>query len=234
MVKIFAIKENSMSQVKIEQLPLTRDWLDETFDRHAYHCFPMTIANRMGWGISYPKDISFVWNGSTSPKPDSVAIISGHEFVNTYRGNATITFKTGYKFESEKNISLLTSPVPNQFIRGAQCITTIMSTSLAPGSLEIAWRMLEPNQVITIPAGTPVASIMPISLTDLQEHEMIISNQKPISPKEHFEKEQRSKFVEAKNSVGDWSHLYRDGLDYLGNVVGKHEAKSIKLITREL
>lgn len=233
MVDIFALRENPFSEVVIDQLPLKRDWLDETHNRHAYHCFPMAIANRIGWGISFPEDISFIWDGESDTTSVHVKILKGERFVNTNRSNATITFMSGFKFESEKNISLLTMPVPNQFIRGAQCITTIMSTSLAPGSLDIAWRILEPNIEITIPAGTPVAAIMPISLTYLQEHDMVVDNKPSDSPEISQYLKDRANFVNDKNSVGDWSHLYRDGIDHLGNVIGEHEAKSVKLKTTD-
>lgn len=231
MIDIFAIKENPMSPISLEQLPLTRDWLDETSNRHAYHCFPMTIANRIGWGISFPEDISFIWDGESDISSDHVKVLKGHQFVNTSRSNATVSFPTGYKFESEKNISLLTMPVPNQFIRGAQCITTIMSTSLAPGSLDIVWRVLEPNVEILIPAGTPVGAILPISLSYLQDHQIIIKDMQQLSPEKSKYLEERAKYADSKNSTGNWSHLYRDGLDHLGNIVGEHESKSIRLRT---
>jgi hypothetical protein len=48
------------SYANIDQLPLQRDWMDLTFDRHAYHCFPVSLSNRLGWGISYPEDIVFI------------------------------------------------------------------------------------------------------------------------------------------------------------------------------
>lgn len=220
-----------MSRVVLDQLKLSRDWLDETSDRHAYHCFPMTIANRVGWGISYPEDISFIWDGESDTLASHVTILKGNDFANSNRSNATISFNTGYKFKTDKNISLMTMPVPNQFIRGAQCISTIISTSVMPGSLDIVWRILEPNIEITIPAGTPVGAIVPISLTDLQNYEMVIKHPENISPEESEYNRQRAVFTNAKNSVGDWSHLYRDAVDHLGKVVGEHEAKSIRLKT---
>jgi hypothetical protein len=37
----------------------------------------------------------------------------------------------------------------------------------------------------------------------------------------------RAKASEAKNSVGDWTHYYRDAVDHNGDSVGEHEAKKI-------
>ena len=210
----------------IEQLPLQRDWMDETGERHAYHCFPMSLANRLGWSISFPEDIVFKWDGGLDASPERISIISGHTFANVNRANHTISFETGLSFSAEENVSLLTMPVPNQFIRGAQCFTTIISTSVLPGSLPIAWMVTEPNIEITIPANTPVAAVLPISLTDIQEHDLVVTDMKPGSGFPMYMKE-RGEAAEKKNSVGDWSHFYRDAVDHLGNKLGKHEAKKI-------
>lgn len=216
----------------IEQLPLQRDWMDETGERHAYHCFPMSLANRLGWSISFPEDIVFMWDGGQDPGPDRIKILAGHNFANVNRANHTISFETGLAFSAEENVSLLTMPVPNQFIRGAQCFTTIISTSVLPGSLPIAWMVTEPNVEIKIPANTPVAAVLPISLTDVQSHDLVVTDIKPGSTFQNYMKD-RGEAAEKRNSVGDWSHFYRDAVDHLGNKLGKHETKKIIMNVRE-
>lgn len=216
----------------LEQLPMNRDWMEKTGERHAYHCFPISLANRFGWSVSFPEDITFMWDGNESLDAKHVKIISGHKYVNINRANHTISFETGLKFDAEENVSLMTMPVPNQFIRGAQCFTTIVSTSVMPGSLPIAWMITEPNLEITIPAGTPVAAILPVSITNTQEYEMVISNKGPKSDFDGYMKA-RADAAEAKNSIGDWSHFYRDAVDHLGKIIGKHESKKIVLKVTE-
>jgi hypothetical protein len=213
----------------IEQLPLKRDWMEKTHERHAYHCFPLSLSNRLGWGISFPEDIVVRWDGGNGvdPSQDRIQIIKGNQFTNVYRANHTLSFETGLRFEGEngENLTLLTMPVPNEFVRGAQCFTTLISTSALPGSLPIAWMITEPNLEITIPAGTPVATVFPISLTDLQDYELTIEKDKVVEFNESMK--DRGEAAQAKNSVGDWSHFYRDAIDHLGKPFGKHEAKKI-------
>lgn len=215
----------------IEQLQARRDWMDDTNDKHAYMCFPLNLTNRLGWGISFPEDIRFIWDGVTDTTPDHITVLEGHQFVNTARGNATISFTTGLKFTTDEMTSMLAMPVPNLFVRGAQCYTTLISTSFFIHMLPVAWRLTEPNVEILIPAGTPVAAVMPISLTGLQsEYEMQLS---PEGPTQEYWEEVR-KYGDAniiKNGVGDWSKMYRDAVDYEGATVGAHETKSIKLKT---
>jgi len=214
----------------IDQIQMKRDWMDLTFDRHAYHCFPMSLANRLGWGISFPEDITFIWDGINDSTPNHVRILSGERYVHADRGNRTISFNTNIHFQTDKNLSLLTMPVPNQFIPGAQCITTIISTSVLETDFPIAWMITVPNIEITIPAGTPIAAILPISLTDLQSYEVVVKNEMPTvwHTKDWGDKMSgRSEASMARNSVGDWTHFYRDAVDHTGAPVGEHEAKKL-------
>ena len=97
--------------------------------------------------------------------------------------------------------------------------------------LPIAWKITEANKEITIPAGTPVAAVLPISLTALEnDYEMMIDP----NPIPHTYWEEVAKYgaaAQLKNEVGDWSKMYRDAVDYKGDSVGAHETKSIKLKT---
>jgi hypothetical protein len=83
---------------KIEQLPVKREWMDKTFDGHAYRCFPLSLTNQMGWGFSFPKDITVIWDGSDTEQGDHIKVLEGHEFVNTNRGTATLIFNIGWFF----------------------------------------------------------------------------------------------------------------------------------------
>jgi hypothetical protein len=230
-INAYILSDKSAS---LAQLPMTRGWMDSTFDRHVYHCFPLSIANRIGWTVSFPEDITFIWDGVTSSRPDHIKILSGEKYAHPDRGNQTVSFNTGIYFNSEKNISLLTMPVPNQFIDGAFCMTTVISSSVFDNDFPIAWMVTRPNVEITIPANTPIASIVPISLSEIQKYELNVRDGIPDlwKTKDWMEnKKARGVAAQEKNSVGDWSHFYRDAVDHLGNTVGEHEAKKIVLKT---
>lgn len=229
-VDVYSLGDNSAN---IEQLSLKRDWMDATSERHAYQCFPISLANRLGWSISFPEEISFIWDGVFAPQPGHVTVLSGHKYVHPNRGSASISFNTGLVFDSKKNISLLTIPVPNQFIEGTQCFTTVISTSVLQNEFPVAWMINKPNSVITIPANTPIAAVIPISLVEVQDHSLTIKSGVPAAwkTKDWNEKmEKRSKMSQEKNSVGDWTHFYRDAvIDTFGEKMGEHESKKITL-----
>lgn len=214
----------------LDQLPMNRDWMDITFDRHAYHCFPMSLANRAGLGISFKEDLSFIWDGVNTSSDQHIKIIKGESFAHSKRGNRTISLETGLFFSPEKNISILTMPTPNAFLDGVQCISTIISTSAIVGPLPIALMVTKPNELITIPAGTIVASILPISLKQLNDLEVSIIPEVPnfiSNPEWNKRIQERGNASQELNSKGEWTHFYRNAVDHNGDPYGEHEAKKI-------
>jgi len=205
--------------------------MEDTPDKHAYMCFPITVTNRLGWGISFPEDISFIWDGIDDTSPSHVTILKGEEYANPLRGSATVSFRTGLIFETDENTTMLTMPVPNQFIAGTQCFTTLISTSFYKPELPVAWKITEANKEIVIPAGTPIAAVLPISVGSLENDYVLEIDH---TPKDDSYWEELRKYGEAaqdKNGVGDWSKMYRNAINYDGSSMGKHESKAIRLKT---
>lgn len=223
-----SVYQSKNSKVNFSTIPVKRDWMDNTFDKHAYRCFPVSLANTLGWTFSYPEDISFVWDGISDSSDLHVKVLKGEEYVFTNRANATISFNSTLNFRTQENISLLLMPVPNQFIDGVQGFTTIISTSVLDTALPYAWKITKANEVITIPANTPIVSIIPISLTDVQNTEVELYY-------ENFDQAYYQKISEYGKTSGEitkggeWTNFYRDAVDHLGNKQGNHETKSLKL-----
>ncbi len=227
MYKVTAYKNNNSAN--ISQINIKRDWMDNTVDGHAYKCFPVTLANGLGWGLSFPKDISFVWDGISDTSGNHVKILEGEEYCYTERANATISFKTGIVFETDKDVSLLQMPVPNMFIDGAQAFTTIISTSFFKGEFPCALRITKPFTKITIKANQPFISIVPISLSYLQNSIIEIDNYKNIKNNVVLKEEEHVKIVKEKTDSGKWTNFYRDAVNYKGQKIGEHEVKAIRL-----
>lgn len=226
-IDVFKVSPNAAN---ISQLPIQRDWMDETFDKHAYKCFPVSLTNGLGWGISFPKDIVFIWDGinTSDPREEHVKILEGQEYAYSQRANATVSFNTGLVFRTENNLSILHMPVPNQFIEGYHAFTTLISTSFFKGAMPSAARITKSNKEIIIKANTPVAAILPISLTQLNNSEI---NMKSITdlPNNFFPGVDYNDTVSKINKEGKWTNFYRDAVDHKGNKIGEHEIKAIRL-----
>jgi hypothetical protein len=186
-MKITAYKHQG-TRSKIEQTNLKRDWMEDTLDGHAYKCFPVSLANTIGWSISFLDDIEFIWDGVSDTSADHVKIISDPgQLCTTQRANATISFYSGIFFETEPDVSMLQIVPPNFFVDGATPFTTVISTSIFKEAIPIAWKITRPNTVIKIPAGMPVATFIPISLSKYQGVELEIKDK--IFDEDHFLKQ---------------------------------------------
>lgn len=228
------VYKNNQTRSKIEQTKVKRDWMDDTLDAHAYKCFPVSMANTIGWSISFLDDIEFIWDGISDTTPDHVTVLSGPVGVpTTVRGNATISFYSGFYFDTPENVSMLQIVPPNFFVDGATPFTTVISTSVLKEAIPIAWRITRPNTVIKIPAGMPVATFIPISLKEYQDVELEIKD-KVFENMDWEEKEKRQKVWDEITKKGGFTNFYRDAVDYLGNKVGSHEIKSLKLKITDL
>lgn len=213
---------------ELSPLSVTRDWMDATPEKHAYRCFPVTLANTIGWTLSAKEDISFIWNGTVDTTGDHVKILNGKHLAYTGRGQATVSFNTGLIFKSEKNISLMVLPLPNYFIKDFVPMSSVISTSFYRHDFPLAIRILEENKEITIKAGDPIAVILPISLSMLKEESIVVEDFIP--PLDYFEKTRSyGDAAQEVNKTGKFTDWYRDAVDENGNSVGQHEVKSLKL-----
>ncbi|MED5208617.1 MAG: DUF6065 family protein [Chloroflexota bacterium] len=51
---------------EIRQSRPRRDWMDESYKKHAYKCLPLTVANTLGWEVLLPEEVSFIQYEETS------------------------------------------------------------------------------------------------------------------------------------------------------------------------
>ena len=208
----------------ISKFDIKREWMDNTFKGHAYHCFPIGLANQLGWSLSFPEDISFIWDGISDSSPDHVKVISGNQYVYTERANATISFKTGIVLKTDSDISLLHMPSPNFFIDGVQAFTTLISSSFYEFEFPCAMMITKPNETITIKANQPVISILPINLNYIQGSELFINN---YSSNDSFDHLKYGEEITNINLSGKWSDFYRNAVDHTGKHLGSHQEKKL-------
>lgn len=212
----------------LEPLPVKREWATDLPYPHVYKCFPMTLANQMGYGISFPDDIIFEWDGNKNILPSSIRVTSGHKWIYMDRGWGTVSFKTGLIFKTDEDVSMLSYPVPNQFVEGFQIFTTLIATSFFESAWQVAGQVTRSNYKIILPARTPVSAVMPISLSKLNDS---VATKKPFESLNYnkYTGEEYYKYNTMMIKLGKPTGQYRNGENHKGEVYGKHEVKSIKL-----
>jgi hypothetical protein len=215
-------------QFDITPMSIKRDWMDVTSEKHAYRCFPVTQANVVGWYLSCKEDIVFTWDGINDQTDQHVKIKSPD---NSYsgRGQSSISLNTSLVFRTDPDVSILTINPVNYFNEDFETMSNLISTSFYDNPLPLALKAKKANQETIIKAGTPVATIIPISLTALNNTAINIVAYK--DPDRIREKANISygEAAQVLNSSGQWTDWYREAVDETGKSVGQHEVKTLKL-----
>lgn len=212
----------------IQPMSIKRDWMDLTSEKHAYRCFPVTQANVVGWNLSCKEDIVFFWDGINDQTDQHVKITSP-EGSYAGRGQSSISLNTSLIFRTDPDVSILTINPVNYFNDDFETMSNLISTSFYDNPLPLALKAKRANQEITIKAGTPIATIIPISLTNLNNTTIeIVAYQDPDRKRQQANIDYGTA-AQAVNSSGEWTDWYREAVDENGNSVGSHEVKTLKL-----
>lgn len=224
---ITAYKKTPMA-LDISPMSIKRDWMDETPQGHAYRCHPVTSANVIGWSISCPVDLKFIWNGINDTSGDNVKILEGQNYLYTGRGQSTVSFNTGFILRTNETTSVLTITPQNYFDTDVEVVSSLISTSFLNTDFPLAIKCKTANKEITIKAGTPIATIIPISLTSLKDESIEIINF--VHTQEYSDAlSSYGAAAQEINKMGEWTDWYRNAVNEKGESVGSHEVKNLKL-----
>jgi hypothetical protein len=207
---------------------IKRDWMDATPQGHAYRCHPVTSANVLGWYISCPVDIKFIWNGINDTNQDNVKVLEGEDYVYTGRGQSTISFYTGFILRTDQKMSIFTITPQNYFNQDIEVVSSLVSTSFLDSDFPLAIKCMTPNKEIIIKANTPIATIIPISITSLKDESLEILNFQNIEER-NKKMESYGDAAQEMNKRGEWTDWYRNAVNEKGESVGSHEVKNLKL-----
>lgn len=233
MLKI-TVEKNQFSHINIEPMSIKRDWMDVTPEKHAYRCFPVTQSNMIGWSLSCDEDISFIWNGKNDTTPDNVKILKGENFTYTGRGQSSVSFHTGLTFKTEENISMLTINPVNYFSPDFETMSSLISTSWFDGDFPLAIKAKSADKEILIKAGEPIATIIPISLTALDNTSIKIYDYQDIDGARQKAHQAYGNAAQEINKSGEWTDWYRNAVNEKGESLGSHETKALRLFVEDM
>jgi len=224
-----SVEKTLDSKIDISPMSIKRDWMDKTSEKHAYRCFPVTQANMVGWDLSCSLDIIFTWNGISDQGDNNVSILNGQSVCYTGRGQATLSFNTGLIFKTDEQVSLLSINPVNYFNEDFETMSSLISTSFYGNPLPLAIKVKSAHKKVKIKAGTPLATLIPISLTNLDNSTIDIVE---YADKNRTREKANKSYGEASqvlNQSGEWTDWYRNAVNENGESLGNHETKTLKL-----
>ncbi len=202
--------------------------MDDTSENHAYRCFPVTQANVVGYSLSCTEDIEFEWDGINDQTPDHVKILSP-ERAYSGRGQSSISMDTGLIFRTDQDVSIIAINPVNYFSDEFETMSSLISTSFYDNPFPLALKAKTANKRIVIKAGTPVATIIPISLTQLNNTVIKMVDYKDEDRKRVEANISYGEAAQVINSTGEWTDWYRNAVNEKQESLGSHEVKTLKL-----
>lgn len=128
-----------------------REWMDDTTDRFAYRCTPLSIANASGWELLLPAGIAASWNGGA--RPSDVTIMALDEGAKIDRlamsvfGHGILTFHPGYLFRTSPGWAIGARGAPNTHKSGIAALEGVIETDWSPFGFTMNWRFTRPGLV---------------------------------------------------------------------------------------
>jgi hypothetical protein len=144
-----------------------RPWMNNTPQRYAYRCLPLTIMNQTGWWITNPVGFTATWRGGTSPGSiDFLFDASGEvwsPWINSQFGEGIITWNTPFLFRTKPRGSrlLVCGPV-NHFKVNAHPLTALIESDWISMSFTMNYKLMIPHYPVRFECGEPLFQAIPL------------------------------------------------------------------------
>lgn len=221
-VELFKLDDNAPPFVPASH---DRTWMDETHDRYAYRCTPLTIANASGWELRCPFTFEATWDGSmgldaiqirTAAKPHEISGLIASHF-----GHGILTFHTGWLVRTSAGWATWARGTPNLPKDGITPLDGVVETEWLPFPFTMNWRFSRPGSV-TFERGEPFCfiTIVPHAiLDDVQPVVRQLSEEPELSAKFESWRDSRAEFNAKLQSLDEtatglrWQRGYTKGVE---------------------
>jgi hypothetical protein len=218
----------------------TRAWMDETPDRHAYRCLPLSIANGHGWDIAAPCAFDVEWSGGPAASDLSVRPAEPFpwfdHFARSHFANGVVTLHIGYLVRTEPGWHLVAGGPWNQPKDGIVPLTGVIETDWLPYPFTMNWRMTRPGRV-RFDRGEAVCTMFPIrahALARAQAEIRDIGDDPELKDQMDTWAKRRAEFME-KFEAGDaatlkeaWQRFYFKGQYPSGDPAEREHAAKLR------
>jgi len=148
-----------------------RDWMDETDQRYAYRCLPLSIANASGWEVLAPVAFEATWRGDGAH--DAIRIRSHEDqaraerIASSHFGHGILTLHTEHLFRTSPGWALWVRGSPNAAKRNLVPLDGLVETDWLDFPFTMNWRFTRPCTV-SFEKGEPYCfvTLVPHALLD--------------------------------------------------------------------
>lgn len=130
-----------------------REWMDETPDRFAYRCLPLSIANATGWELVLDAGFRAYWNGGNLIDDIRLEPLDGSDpaqmgrYAGSHFGSGILTFHTGYIMRTSPGWGMWARGAPNTLKDGIAPLDGLIETDWLPFPFTMNWAFTRPGMV---------------------------------------------------------------------------------------
>jgi len=146
---------------RVEPLNAKRQWMDDTSDRYAYKCLPLTVANQYGWAVYGPEGFTAEWDGDNSFHAVKIQYDGNENFASSHFGNGILTISVDFLVTTNELTSLFVMGAPNFYKDGIVPLTGIVETDWLPFTFTFNYKFTRPGK-IRFDKEDPLFSFFPI------------------------------------------------------------------------
>jgi hypothetical protein len=210
-------------------VPLTakRNWMNQTKDKFAYKCLPLTIANQYGYAVLSPADFTIDWWGGSSGESVDFEITSDDEhmanYFHHYFGEGTFTIHLDFILKTPEGFSTYIRGVPNETKKGITSLDAVVETDWLPFTFTYNFLITEPGSY-TFKKNEPLFTFFPIERNTVEkfsiQEDRIETDQVFFKDFQDYEKA-RTKAIDAmpNDKKTRFQLFYRDGVKASGEKV---------------
>lgn len=211
-----------------------REWMEQTRDRFAYRCLPLTIANQSGWDLLCPASFAAIWNGGDSVHDLYIKSDDPAPGALSHFGHGILTFEVSVLFRTSPGHNLWVKGPPNQPKDGISPLEGIVETDWTSATFTMNWKLTRPRHRVEFTRGEPFCRILPYPrhyLSRFDTDAVAIGDAPETRARYEQWSGQRRQF-NAGLDAGDpetrkegWQKDYHHGRDSHGDRFAEHETK---------
>ena len=231
-ITAYEIMENPPS---IRTADRKREWMDDTQDRFAYRCLPLSIANQTGWEVMCPTGFTARWNGKNDLPAIQIKFDDEESpLVGSHFGHGVLTFTLGYLFRTTKAHNLWVKGPTNQFKDGISALEGIIETDWTPFTFTMNWQFTRKKHKIRFEKDEPICTLLPYPRHYIGKFDpkvKVISENPKLYNQYVAWKDDREQFLrdlkkpDSEAVKEGWQKTYMKGEDQFGKVFAGHQTK---------
>lgn len=234
--KITAYRLPAPDGWRLEPAPRTREWMDATYERLAYKCLPLVIANQAGWIIRCPGAFKATWNGKAGVDALKIELLEKPEQLRggvvSIFGHGILSFAIPFLFRTPEGIGLWVRGPSNEPRSDVAPLDGVVETDWAPYTFTMNWKLTRRNAPVWFREGDPIALLSPVDLNlyEALEAEYADIDSDPALAKEHREwiaarNKQNKAIAEGDTEKGKAALRYVRGENMAGERMQAHRSK---------